>query len=73
MNLNKKIIDTVFHSTHNSVCEDIVDRIFLDHFKENIGVWQEVRSNLGHEMFMIWDAYILREIKFDLEDYEFKR
>lgn len=71
MNLNKKIIDIVFHSTHNSVCESIVDRIFLDHFKENINVWQEVRKNLGHEMFMIWDFNILKEIKFDLEDYEF--
>jgi hypothetical protein len=39
---------------------------------DKIGLWHEARNNLRHDMFMIWDANILREIKFELGDYEFK-
>lgn len=74
MNLENKLTNKLITYSSDVICNDILNDIFMN-FKllDKIGLWHGVRNNLGHEMFMIWDAYILREIKFDLEDYEFKR
>ena len=73
MNLENKLTNKLITYSSDVICNDILNDIFMN-FKllDKIGLWQEVRNNLGLEMFMICDANILREIKFELGDYEFE-
>ena len=72
MDLENKLTNKLITYSADVICNDILNDIFMN-FKllDKIGVWQEVRNNIGHEMFMICDANILREIKFNLKEYEF--
>lgn len=73
MNLKDKLTNKLIIYSSDVICNDILNDIFMN-FKllDKIGLWHEVRNNIGHEMFVICDTNILREIKFDLEDYEFE-
>jgi len=73
MNLENKLTNKLITYSSDVICNDILNDIFMN-FKllDKIGLWHEARNNLRHDMFMIWDANILREIRFELGDYEFK-
>ena len=73
MNLETKLTNKLITYSSDVICNDILNDIFMN-FKllDKIGLWHGVRNNLGQEMFMICDTNILREIKFELGDYEFE-